>query len=1101
MQELHREDALQKIVAKLKRTYIRTTRNDEDGNDDDNSAKKNHQVSPVASVTTRGSSDSSKKPPPRAAKSLPNHFHFGAKTTPPRAAKTSPDKYGASACIDDFSIRPNDVVCGFGLGRFNKAKGNVLCMTLIVEHLEDYCDPDITKEEKNDILDTIYSTLTSGNGRFIDFQNKMELSRDDALQRLKNKMQWARWQRNSDRTARAQEAVAAELPSGTTIQDLSAQVKVGSQVAVFWPEDDQYYAATVVEHRDSSTHRKPLYIEYDDGDAEWIDLSEHVFRPIGFGEVSNGTGSIRAVFAENENTATNQTEERERTDVCNDTEANGNVEDAVNDAKPGAEGGPGWSEPSNEQLTVASDGQAAPAILVSPWRLIRGTMDEKHACRLLQGSCPGEEPQDEVVQNLLQDLKNERQELKDWAKDKIKAKMVEKAQTLYGLEAISSFDDVVQAWVHDSSPENQLKMHAIIHGQFTGNSAQIARLPIPWVLQMERVYMEKKGVCYDNVCDDVQAQCSAASFRRRHGTGYVYDIIALQLNYQQNAVKLRGKAKHGLYLTSYLKDVGYNEPPGRKRHASKSESDFGKEAKAAKVAGETVNTGGEETPSKAVTTEDDEKNREKSPERASAKMVEKQTTTGCDDSLNKQGHQTTEVIAESLSKVESPISASTSCTTPDQTTKVIAGSLSKVESPISASTLCTTPDQTTKVIAGSLSKVESPISASASCTTPEYGAPGEGASGALVSNIEAVIQKVAVSRNRLLKTSMGEEHAIQFLTGLIFPNAEAKRDATKQLLEQLHDERHAIKAWAKNEIEGAMVEKACELGFDKVTTYDDLVQSWMGDASAENQKWIQLVMYELCSVGSDNTKPHKPIQWVLQMADRFMEENHLVYSEANGNIHTTSQHGYVYDIVSVALDEIRQEVKMRGKKQHGGWLDPPKPSVKTGTNLDAEANVPDEQFSQPNTTVAHCHSRPVLPESSTSTSSSELANSTRDMIGDTTTNTLPRRVANHSKSKAALPLPMNQNDVVAPSSYVIQRKAQDAGKQLATVPLGSGKPEVSADWSSPVEEATMALQLQVRQRETHQQQKNWSLKEVVVVAGLCLAIAVIPAVKFLLKNG
>jgi Helicase associated domain len=56
--------------------------------------------------------------------------------------------------------------------------------------------------------------------------------------------------------------------------DLAA-VEVGSRVAVYWPDDDQYYEATVTRERNK---KLPLYLEYDDGDHEWIDLRQHRFR-------------------------------------------------------------------------------------------------------------------------------------------------------------------------------------------------------------------------------------------------------------------------------------------------------------------------------------------------------------------------------------------------------------------------------------------------------------------------------------------------------------------------------------------------------------------------------------------------------------------------------------------------------------------------------------------------------------------------------------------------------------------------------------------------------------------------------------------------------
>jgi hypothetical protein len=55
-----------------------------------------------------------------------------------------------------------------------------------------------------------------------------------------------------------------------------AQVEIGSRVAVLWPDDDTYYGATVTQERNDK--KKSFYLEYDDGEREWIDLRQHKFR-------------------------------------------------------------------------------------------------------------------------------------------------------------------------------------------------------------------------------------------------------------------------------------------------------------------------------------------------------------------------------------------------------------------------------------------------------------------------------------------------------------------------------------------------------------------------------------------------------------------------------------------------------------------------------------------------------------------------------------------------------------------------------------------------------------------------------------------------------
>ena len=51
-------------------------------------------------------------------------------------------------------------------------------------------------------------------------------------------------------------------------------VTVGSRVAIYWPEDQDYYMATVIRMRDG---RKPHYLEFDDGEREWLDLKKILF--------------------------------------------------------------------------------------------------------------------------------------------------------------------------------------------------------------------------------------------------------------------------------------------------------------------------------------------------------------------------------------------------------------------------------------------------------------------------------------------------------------------------------------------------------------------------------------------------------------------------------------------------------------------------------------------------------------------------------------------------------------------------------------------------------------------------------------------------------
>lgn len=54
-----------------------------------------------------------------------------------------------------------------------------------------------------------------------------------------------------------------------------AKIQIGSRVAVYRSVDDKYYEAIVTRERNE---KKPLYLEYVNGEHEWIDFRQHKFR-------------------------------------------------------------------------------------------------------------------------------------------------------------------------------------------------------------------------------------------------------------------------------------------------------------------------------------------------------------------------------------------------------------------------------------------------------------------------------------------------------------------------------------------------------------------------------------------------------------------------------------------------------------------------------------------------------------------------------------------------------------------------------------------------------------------------------------------------------
>ena len=70
-------------------------------------------------------------------------------------------------------------------------------------------------------------------------------------------------------------------------------VKVGSRVAVYWSGDDEFYDGMVTRHH--KKHRNRFYVEYDDGDSEWIDLRRRKYRRSDLHSAKTKQDSVRAI--------------------------------------------------------------------------------------------------------------------------------------------------------------------------------------------------------------------------------------------------------------------------------------------------------------------------------------------------------------------------------------------------------------------------------------------------------------------------------------------------------------------------------------------------------------------------------------------------------------------------------------------------------------------------------------------------------------------------------------------------------------------------------------------------------------------------------------
>jgi hypothetical protein len=77
--------------------------------------------------------------------------------------------------------------------------------------------------------------------------------------------------------------------------DIKPNLKTGSRIAIYWPDDKEYYAGTITTY---STVQKKYYVKYDDGDAAWEDLEKETYKildgdDVPFGE--DGTAAAATV--------------------------------------------------------------------------------------------------------------------------------------------------------------------------------------------------------------------------------------------------------------------------------------------------------------------------------------------------------------------------------------------------------------------------------------------------------------------------------------------------------------------------------------------------------------------------------------------------------------------------------------------------------------------------------------------------------------------------------------------------------------------------------------------------------------------------------------
>jgi DNA mismatch repair protein MSH6 len=64
-------------------------------------------------------------------------------------------------------------------------------------------------------------------------------------------------------------------PKNETLNSDWDKIEIGSRVAVYWPDDDTFYNATVTKVQ---SDRSKFYLEYDDGQCEFVDLRNERFK-------------------------------------------------------------------------------------------------------------------------------------------------------------------------------------------------------------------------------------------------------------------------------------------------------------------------------------------------------------------------------------------------------------------------------------------------------------------------------------------------------------------------------------------------------------------------------------------------------------------------------------------------------------------------------------------------------------------------------------------------------------------------------------------------------------------------------------------------------
>ena len=88
-------------------------------------------------------------------------------------------------------------------------------------------------------------------------------------------------------------------PSPSSLIDRHlTQIQVGTRISVFWPDDNEYYAATVMAKKrhlvsgdNSGASKNVMTLVYDDGDVETVDLTKEQFKVLNSGRLNMALSS------------------------------------------------------------------------------------------------------------------------------------------------------------------------------------------------------------------------------------------------------------------------------------------------------------------------------------------------------------------------------------------------------------------------------------------------------------------------------------------------------------------------------------------------------------------------------------------------------------------------------------------------------------------------------------------------------------------------------------------------------------------------------------------------------------------------------------------